>query len=370
MPPPRILHVFSTFDPGGPQVRTATIINALGRKFSHAIIAMDGRFGALDRIAPGADVQRIDPPKKTSSVSYPLALHDTLRRIGPDLLITYNWGAIEALGAAIVGGICPAVHAEDGFGPDEAQSLKSRRVLARRVLLRGARLTVVPSRTLERIALDRYKLPPEKVRFIPNGIDTARFRPGLGREWRTQAGIAPGEILFGSVGHFRGEKNLEFLVRAFARAALAGSRLALAGGGPARAAVEAAAREQGLADRVIFPGHLNDPLPFYSALDVFVMSSLTEQMPIALLEAMSCGLPAVCTDVGDTRDLLNTSTPPQVIPPGDEPVYAEALAAFALHPSLRSSCGAANRDRCLRRYGLNRMLQEYEALYSGHYNRP
>jgi glycosyltransferase involved in cell wall biosynthesis len=99
-------------------------------------------------------------------------------------------------------------------------------------------------------------------------------------------------------------------------------------------------------------------------MDVFVMSSATEQTPNALLEAMACGLPAICTDVGDCADILGVSGPPEVVPTGDLAAYVEALRAFAGNRELRLAQGAANRQRVVTLYSSERMIQEYAALYS------
>ena len=100
-----------------------------------------------------------------------------------------------------------------------------------------------------------------------------------------------------------------------------------------------------------------------AALDIFLLSSSTEQTSNAMLEAMACGLPAVSTDVGDGRELLGDTGAPAVIPPGDLGAYAGALAALARSAELRARLGAANRQRCVDQYSLESMVRGYEALY-------
>jgi glycosyltransferase involved in cell wall biosynthesis len=104
-------------------------------------------------------------------------------------------------------------------------------------------------------------------------------------------------------------------------------------------------------------------LAYYQAFDVFVMSSVTEQMPMALLEAMACGLPAVCTDVGDTAQMLDTAAAPSLVPSSNLEAYTEALRAAAARPDWRMLAGTSNRARCVEHYSLDRMVQEYSALY-------
>ena len=89
------------------------------------------------------------------------------------------------------------------------------------------------------------------------------------------------------------------------------------------------------------------------------MSSTTEQMPNVLLEAMASGLPAICTDVGDSREMLGDAR--WVVPPGDDVAYARALTVLAEQPGLRAMLGAANRARCVERYPLHLMVERFSA---------
>ena len=357
-----IFHVFSTFAVGGPQVRTIQMMNAWGDRFRHTIFAMDGRYQAREKIAAGVPVAFGESSER--GLRYVREIVCRMRAERPNLLLTYNWGAIEvALGARIFTR-CPVIHLEDGFGPDEAQGLKKRRIRTRRVVLRGASVTVVPSRTLYDIARDQYRLPARKIRYIPNGADTERFRPGRNAEWRARLGIAPDAMVVGTIGALRPEKNLELLVRAFAAAQIPGSALVVIGEGNCRADLEKLARELKLDGRMFFPGGVADPAPCYGAFDVFAMSSATEQMPMSLLEAMACGLPAICTDVGDSSVILGNPGLPAIVPPGDVEAYATALRAMAENPELRVRLGQANHERCLKEYSFSRMLEGHGELYA------
>ena len=361
MTPTRLFHVFSTFAVGGPQTRTVQMMNRWGAEFSHTVFAMDGRYDARKLIAPTTPVAFGESNER--GLAYVRGVINRVRAEKPGVVLTYNWGAIEvALGTRLFGGR-PVVHLEDGFGADEAAGLKTRRVLARRAILGGIHATLVPSRTLLDIALHQYKLPPAKVRFIPNGIDVDKFRNEPDLTWRQSLGISPETLLFGFVGLLRPEKNLEFLIRAYAAADLPGSKLVLVGSGGCREELERLTAELNLGDRVLFAGHAAEPARCLAAFDVFVMSSSTEQMPMALLEAMACGLPAVCTAVGDTGELLGSAEPPTVIPKTDAAGYAQALRTIAADPELRRRLGAANRARCLERYTLERMANEHASLY-------
>src|SRR5215472_13466379 len=107
--PLRLLHVFATFGAGGPQVRTCDLMKALGPDFRHTILAADGHAEAQSRIA-GEPCCRIAPtPPGKGSIGFPFALYRVLRELGPDLLVTYNWGAFDAVLAGAASRVCPVV---------------------------------------------------------------------------------------------------------------------------------------------------------------------------------------------------------------------------------------------------------------------
>lgn len=358
----RILHVFSTFAAGGPQVRVTRVLNRLGPMLSNTVLAMDGETTAIARLDSTLRAKLLPPPPRKTSLLAPMYLRRAILGTRPDLVVTYNWGAMDAVAAAQLARVCPVIHTEDGFGSDEAAGLKFRRVMARRILLRSIYRTVVPSESLYRVATGQYRLPASKVDFIPNGVDTAHFHAGREPGLRERLGMRHEDVLFGYIGHLRPEKNLDLLIRAFGLARTDGMRLVLVGDGPCRRALEQLTSELGLASTVTFAGAVSDPAPWYRALDVFAMSSITEQMPMALLEAMASGIPAVATDVGDVRCLLsdNGST---VVQSGDCDGLARALGTLARSPALRTSLGAANRARCAERYSEDGMIETYGRLY-------
>ena len=117
---------------------------------------------------------------------------------------------------------------------------------------------------------------------------------------------------------------------------------------------------------VRFAGHQPDPAPYYRAMDAFVISSDTEQMPVALLEAMASALPVVSTEVGDVRSMLPEAQGPFVVPLAERESawpLAEKLTAMLADAPLRAELGAANRARVAERYTFERMLAAYREEY-------
>jgi glycosyltransferase involved in cell wall biosynthesis len=348
-----LLHVFSTFAVGGPQVRFAALANRFGRAWRHAVVAMDGNTACRERLDPALDVTfPAVALRKGDTLGNLRRCRRALLCLRPDGLVTYNWGAIEwAMANLLVR--TRHIHVEDGFGPEERARQLPRRVWTRRLVLRPATV-VLPSRTLERIALEVWRLPPARVRYIPNGIDVSRFLQGEGG----------GEVrVIGTVAALRAEKNLARLLHAFALLRQP-ARLVIVGDGPERAALEALTLELGIADRTDFTGHLATPQDAYRHFDLFALSSDTEQMPLSVLEAMASGLAVAATDVGDVAAMLAEENRPFVVAK-DAAALAEAMAALLADPQRRRAIGAANRDRVEREYAEETMFQAYAALFGG-----
>jgi glycosyltransferase involved in cell wall biosynthesis len=352
-----MLSVFSTFAVGGPQVRFATLANRLGPAFRHAIVAMDADHGCAERLEPGLDIAwPAVPIRKGDTLANLRAFRQALRRIRPDVLVTYNWGAIEWALANLLP-LVRHIHIEDGFGPEEQAGQIPRRVWTRRLALRRSTV-VVPSRTLWRIATEQWRLPERRLRYIPNGIDLGRFAP--------RSGGGGSGVTIGTVAALRAEKNLARLLRAFARLPGGiGARLLIVGDGPERPTLEAQAETLGIAGRVTFAGHVADPAPLYGTFDLFALSSDTEQMPLSVLEAMAAGLPVASTDVGDVRAMLAEANAAHVVSRQDDAALAGALRRLAENPALRQALGAANRAKAERDFDERAMVQAYGALFAG-----
>ena len=353
----RLLHVFSTFAVGGPQVRFCTLADRLGPAWHHDIVAMDGNLACRERLPAhvSAGFPCIDILKGDTFGNL-RRFRRALRALRPDLLVTYNWGAIEWAMANILARR-PHVHIEDGFGPEERSRQIFRRVLTRRLVLRRATVAL-PSQTLWRIATGVWRLDPARVHYLPNGIFLPRFAAdGPAAGW-------PGEgPVIGTVAALRAEKNLSRLLHAFAIVRRdRPARLVIVGDGPDRPALEALAQTLGLAGSVHFAGHLEQPQAAYRGFDVFALSSDTEQMPLSVLEAMAAGLPVAATDVGDVAAMLAAENRPFVTAL-DPAALAGALAALLDQPGLRHTVGAANRARAEAEYDEATKVRAYATLF-------
>jgi glycosyltransferase involved in cell wall biosynthesis len=259
--------------------------------------------------------------------------------------------------------LAPLVHHEDGFNEDEAGGLKPSRNFYRRIALGRSAAVVVPSRALERIALEVWTQPRSKVRLIPNGIDTAAYGARQRRDALPRLVKQRGELWIGTLAGLRKVKDLPALVRAF-RGLPDEWQLVIAGEGPERAAILAEAATCGLEHRVHLAGFV-EPVKAVGLFDVFALSSRSEQFPISVVEAMAAGLPIAAPRVGDVAAMVASENGPLLSAPGDETGLAHALHTLAADPGLRKRIGQANRAKAVAEYDERRMIERYRALYGG-----
>jgi glycosyltransferase involved in cell wall biosynthesis len=363
-----LLHVFSTLEIGGPQIRFAQLANHFSRKYRHVILAMDGVTDALSLIADDLDIRLIGAPVRRghgvgAAVENVRRFRSILCDVRPDLLITANWGAMEWALANFERRVAH-LHLEDGFGPDEATRQIPRRVWARRLLLRRSTV-LVPSQTLYRIARDSWRLPERRLLYVPNGVDCDRFGIPYDREFADAVGVRADIPVIGTVTGLRAEKNLGRLLESFALVARERTvQLVIVGDGPERRELAAQAERLGVQQNVVMTGACAAPERLLPRFDVYAVSSDTEQMPLSVLEAMAAGRPLAATDVGDIRAMVDPENHPFLVA-RDSAALAGAMRALIEKPDAAAVIGAANARRARTVFDERFMFSAYERLFDG-----
>lgn len=361
-----LLHVFASFGLGGVPIRISDIINALPGGFRHTIVSLDACLDARKRVAPHVDVAfgTLALPKRCLPCSL-WEMSKLIRGAAPDLLLTYNWGAIECALANRILSACDHIHFESGFGTEEADGQLWRRNVLRRVALGRVQKLVVPSHTLMNVASARWHIPATKLLHIPNGVDVSRFRGEAGRrEDGLLTGFPRYETIIGTAAPLRPEKNIGRLLRAFAALdPRSGCALAIAGDGVQLAQLRSQAADLKITDRVYFLGHVEDVPAFMRSIDIFALSSDTEQMPNSLLQAMAAGRPVVAVDVGDVRQIVTPENRVLVVPRDDARAFTSAFADLVADPQRREELGRLNQRHVSAHYSFDGMVAAYVNLF-------
>lgn len=233
---------------------------------------------------------------------------------------------------------------------------RSRRLLNRWTVPLASHVVAVSDRVASYAARE-FRIPPDRLSTIGNGVDLDHFRPAS----RTRGGDRP---VIGCTARLHRKNDHATLLRAFARvfARWPEAQLLLVGGGRAAARLRAMSRRLGISARVHFAGEQPDVAPYLSQMDVYVQPSVAEGMSNSILEAMAAGLPVVATAVGGTPEIVVDGETGLLIPPRDPAALATAILRLLEDPRQADTFGRAGRARVEAQFGERLMLQRLEAL--------
>ena len=353
---------------GGAQHYLKSVVEVLARAGFDVCVAVNdhpnlGEYYARIRQA-GGDVHLMPlndslPPDETGRW-----LRQLVERLEPN--VVHVNGSSRALDAAVTamtkrGSLpCPLTFTIHGplFPPRLywSRSLKSRLPFSyRHRTLRSTRRYVrlfdrfisVSSHNGE-LAAESLNVLPEMITYIPNAVDIDHYRPDGSQHRRNDDS---GSVMIGTCGSLVPVKRHDVLIYAMAKLAEHHRvRLRLAGDGSEKARLLRLVAELGLDQQVEFCGHLDDVLPFLQSLDVFVMTSDSEGLPYAQLEAMAAGLPSAVTAVGDLPELVQHNVNGLLSQPGNVKECATNLHSLIEDPILRQRMGEAAREHVAQLY--------------------
>lgn len=223
-------------------------------------------------------------------------------------------------------------------------------------------------------AVDRYvrikAAPPHRIRFVPNGVDTARYLAQPEERVRLRAEMKlNGQFVWLAVGRFQEQKDYPNMLHAFARAVggpgTQTARLMIAGGGPLEQQARDLAASLGVSDRVDFIGERSDVPQFMKMADAFVLSSAWEGMPLVLQEAAASGLPIVATRVGGNAEVAIEGCSALLVPAKNALALADAMSRMMAMPEAeRRRMGEAGRRHVVENYEMDRVLDQWEGIYA------
>lgn len=229
-------------------------------------------------------------------------------------------------------------------------------------------VTVAVSHAVKRGLCEHYGLSPKRVIVIENAIDAQRIaqhQPADILAIRQKLGIASNSFLIGTVAAMRDQKGHAYLLRAapYVLAELPQAVFLLIGDGDLRPALEREARNRGVADRVIFAGWRNDVIDLLYALDLFVLPSLWEGLPLSVLEAMAAARPVVATAVDGTAEVIQNEVDGLLVPPANPTALSQAILRVAHDLHMADRLRASGRAKVLTCYDAAVMTRRYVNLY-------
>jgi glycosyltransferase involved in cell wall biosynthesis len=364
----RVLHIVPSFGFGGMEKIICAVIEGTANRHEHIVLPLDGCSRAAAWI-PHVNVQLLQFAKSTSRHYFFQSLHTMVRTVRPHLLMTYNWGATDAIWLGRLAGIRHILHNEHGFNIEEGVTTVWKRDCIRFLVYRLSSRVIVVSHELQEMLRQRFLLSENKIQRIPNGIDTSYYSPDIGERQRVRKslGFMDSDCVLGFSGRLDPVKNLDLLLNIFCKCRPHETpfRLLIVGDGPERQRLEAYCREKNFHQYVVFTGQQEQVLPYLRAMDVFLLTSLREQMPLTVLEAMAVGLPVISTRVGEVPYIIDEGEDGFI---RDRKPLAEAFEQplrSLLDSSRQRAMGLAARKKVLTRFQQNMMVKQYAQVIQG-----
>ena len=289
-------------------------------------------------------------------------VRDAIAAANADVLVGHDYKANFVLAKAARGTAIPRVAIVHGYTAENWKVRFFERLDRKR--LAHASAVVAVSETVRATAL-AAGVPADRVHLIENGIDVDRVAAESAaghKSVRREFGIAAADVLAVSIGRLSPEKGHRVLLDAWKRLGTAAPRLVLVGDGASRVELEIVASRLP-PGRVTFAGWRSDPTACVGAADLAILPSLTEGLPLALLEAMAAGTAVVATRVGGMPKALDEGACGLLVPPGDATALANAVEELSDSPDGRNRLARAALARVRELYDVGRQAGELEALY-------
>lgn len=241
-----------------------------------------------------------------------------------------------------------------------------QRYLAERIALPVADRVIALSDSHRRALQARYHLPNSRLVVIPNGVDTHFLKPpDSPSACKQQLGFDPSTPLVSIVAQLRPEKNHRLFIEAARRVHPSDpqARFLIVGSGPLREELEAQVKKLQAEGYVHFLGLRQDLPLIWGASDIGVLCSSTEALPISLIEAGACGVPAVATRVGGIEEVIQHERTGLLVPPADPQALAAAILSLLADPVKRAELGERFLHTVRERFSMEHAIESYAALF-------
>ncbi len=287
-------------------------------------------------------------------------LSRVIRSFRPNIIHTHSYVLRYVLPARATNPHGIVVHSVHNSAEREVD--RAGRLMHRVAFRLGVRPVAI-SGEVARSFRELYGREPAAIIYNGAGVKNG-FHAGARESWRRAHGFSAGDLLIVSTARFEPQKNPLGLITAFARALprMPASHLIMAGEGSLLGECRELTARLGVSDRVYFAGLCRDVAELLSACDIFALASDWEGVPVAVIEAMAARLPVVATAVGSVAELVETGVTGVLVPAGDAPALAGAMADLAGDAERRRGMGERARQRA-QRFDASVMVASYAALF-------
>ena len=361
--PCKVLHLVQGLDVGGLEYMVVALMNRLDReKFLPSICCFD-TLGKLQNTL--LDDTKVTLLKRKSGIDffYPFKLAALLKKDKIEIIHLHNSTAFfYGVLAGKLAGTKHIIYTE--HARDVAPNIKVR--IIDKILSYMTDRIVVVAEFLKWNLVKKEWINPEKISTVYNGIDGDNFTMKFEREEITEElNISPASKIIGIVARLDSIKNHRCLIKAMktVSALFPDALLLVIGDGPLRVELEELVTFERLNKNILFLGTRNDIPRLLSVLDIFVLCSLSEGLPLTILEAMAAGKSIVATNVGGIPEIIQDGTDGIIIPSDDSDGLADAISKLIRDEDKRHDMGVKARMKFEKKFTARAMVQRYEELY-------
>ena len=362
----KILHIIATLEIGGAEVQLINLIRNLNRNNYASMVCCIARGGPLvaELKELGIKVVILGKERKLNP-SVLLPLYRLIKNERIDIVHTQMfranlWGRI----AAILAGVPVIIATEHGLNPWK----NFIHITVNRILAEFTDGIISVSAVGRRIRIQREGIKPEKIVTIHNCVDLRLFdrAADFDNNIRQEFSIGSDECVVGVVGRLQEVKGIRYLIEAVAdlRQTVPTARLLVVGDGPFKQSLMNLVQKLGLDEQVIFTGYRRDIPQMMNTMDVFVLPSLREDLPLSLIEAMAMRKPVVATSVGGIPEVVVDGETGILVPPKDSTTLAKAIAQILLDKQLASHMGLAGRRRVENQFSVDAVVERTQQIYN------
>lgn len=360
------MHVLPNLQVGGMENGVVNVSNGLNRDiFEMSICCLNGMGPLRERL--NEDVKVLDMLQAPGKAWHlPLRLARVFREENVDIIHTHNsFAAIYGISAGRLSRSCIVVHGEHGMIDFLTGYRKALKTL---VCSLSHRITTVSAGLKEDVA-STWRVPPEKIVAILNGVDMQKFCKREVTNIRAGDGLlvkSEDEVVLGAVGRLSDQKNYPFLLEALGAIVerCPKVKLVIVGDGPLRPELERMVDDLSIRKNVHFLGERSDVPEALSLMDIFLFPSYkSEGLANCLLEAMSVGLPVVASDIKGNSEAVEDNRTGFIFPTNSRSSFIEKVMQLVENEQLRRDFGVAGRNRIREIFSLERMMKNYEEFY-------
>lgn len=357
--PITIIHIIYQLSTGGLENGLINLINNLPQQhYAHHIICLTHADAFKHRIGVNnVKVHSLEKQPGSLWRYYP-KLYRMIKKIKPDIVHTRNLAAIECQIPAFCARVPYRIHSEHGRDVSDLEGNHAKYIWLRRALSPLIHQFIPLSKDIEHYLIKKIKIKKENIVQIYNGVDLSRFSQKTNHQNK--------EIVITFVGRLQPVKNVTLLVRAFHAILQEGIdqiRLWIVGEGPLKQSLMQLTQDLKISDKVDFLGDSHEVPALLAQSDIFVQPSLFEGISNTILEAMSCGLPILASDVGGNAELVRHNDNGYLFPSNDVVQLKRLLLQYIQQDALRAQHGLRSRQRVESNFSLDNMVSQYHEIY-------